>query len=415
VILGIFAVFLYFGRDKKKRFNWSETYEETSKQPFGTYVVHEMMKTYFPNQKFEDFKQRIDKSINLDSIVKPANYVFIGDGFFTDTADVDKIMAFAHEGNRVLVAANAVPNYFLERVYQDSCDDDNVGYHRYLNEYVRFADLNFHHPQLIENKPFRYNFIIAGDTNDYDWSFIDTLREECTKGPQQLAPIGYINGDNINFAKIKYGNGEIYLHSNPIAFTNYHMLDSNKVRYASKVFSHLQTGAIYWDTKSRVRRDVIRRMNGTNMKFDDNSPLKYVLAQPSLRWAWFIMLGLIGLYMIFMAKRRQRIIPVLEDKSNTSLEFINTIGQMYFREGNYLSVCDMMMKQFQTFVRERYHMAAREMDEDFIKTLAIKSDVPEDRVRTITGYQRLLERNSLTEQSMVEFYHILDNFYKTCK
>jgi hypothetical protein len=224
-----------------------------------------------------------------------------------------------------------------------------------------------------------------------------------------------MNDDNVNFARINYGRGQIYLHSNPIVFTNFHLLDTIKLRYVSKVFSHLSAGAIYWDTKSRTSRDVVQRMNGSNPQFDRESPIKYILEQPSLRWAWFIMLSLIALYLIFAAKRKQRIIPILEEKNNTSLDFIHTIGQMYFRQGEHIRLCDMMLKQFQTFVREKYHLASREMNEEFIKLLSLKSDVPHERIKRIVDYENLIYRNSVTEDSMVEFYHLLNNFYKICK
>ena len=154
---------------------------------------------------------------------------------------------------------------------------------------------------------------------------------------------------------------------------------------------------------------------GSNMHLEKDGPLKYILAQYQLRWAWFIMLSLIGLYLLFTAKRKQRIIPVLEEKSNTSLDFIQTIGQMYFHQGEHIRLCDMMMKQFQTFVREKYHLASREMNEEFINTIALKSDIPFEHIKKIVGYEFLIERNSITEQTMVDFHHLLNYFYKNCK
>ena len=125
----------------------------------------------------------------------------------------------------------------------------------------------------------------------YSWAYIDTLDAEyrpshCSENASTIAPIGIVDSGKINFLKISYGNGAIFLHTTPLAFSNIELLDSAHVRYAEKALSHLQNGVIYWDTKSRVSRDVINNMNG-NMRFDKESPLKYILAQPSLRWAWF--------------------------------------------------------------------------------------------------------------------------------
>ena len=416
VILAILALFFYIRGEDKKRFNWRETYTEKSKEPFGSFVIHEMLKSYFPNNNLQDLKEPISKSLpNLDSIKGMANYVFVGDGLFADTADVDKLLLFVQQGHQAFIAANEIPNYLLESIFKDSCDDANEQYHRFRTDWADSAYLNFNHPQLIEKRPFRYEFLIASEKNVYQWSYIDTLRGECTEGAKNITPLGNFNEGNINFIKVNYGKGTVFIHSNPIVFTNFHLLDSTKLRYAAKAFSHLAAGTIYWDAKSRVSRDVIRRMNGSNVHLEKDGPLKYILAQPALRWAWFIFLGLISLYLIFGAKRRQRTIPVLEDKSNTSLEFIQTIGQMYFRQGEHIRLCDMMLKQFQTFVRERYHLASREMNDEFINTLAIKSDVSEEKIKQIVSHENLIYRNSLTEDSMIDFHYLLNNFYKTCK
>ena len=74
-----------------------------------------------------------------------------------------------------------------------------------------------------------------------------------------------------------------------------------------------------------------------------------------------------------------------------------------------------MLKQFQTFVRERYHLASREMDETFMNTLAIKSDVPQERIKRIVGFERRIYVNDITEDTMIEFHQLLNNFYKICK
>ncbi len=416
VILALLALFIYNRGEQKKQFSWKENYIELNKDPFGSFVIHEILKSYFPNKKLEDLKEHIAKALpKPDSLKEPANYVFVGDGLFADTADTDKLLLFVQEGHQAFIAANAVPNYLLENIFKDSCVDEDEEFNRFRTNWEDSVSLNFNHPQLIENKAFKYEFLIAGEKKAYDWSYIDTLRGECTEGAKNITPLGNFNEENINFIKVGYGKGAVFIHSNPIAFTNFHLLDSSKLRYAAKAFSHLTAGTIYWDTKSRVSRDVIRKMNGSNIRLEKEGPLKYILAQPSLRWAWFIFLTLIGLYLIFAAKRQQRPIPVLEDKSNTSLEFIQTIGQMYFRQGEHIRLCDMMLKQFQTFVRERYHLASRDMNEDFIKTLAIKSDVPLEKIRNIVGYELLISRNSLTEDSMIDFHHTLNSFYKNCK
>ena len=54
--------------------------------------------------------------------------------------------------------------------------------------------------------------------------------------------LGYQKFDSIkriNFVKIAHGFGTIYLHLQPIVFTNYHLLKKDNHKYASAVFSYL--------------------------------------------------------------------------------------------------------------------------------------------------------------------------------
>lgn len=415
IVLLIGLVYFFANNGRKGKFDWRETYSETSKQPFGSFVVHDILKSYFPAHSFNELQSKVAQSLpNPDSLKTVSNYVFLGDGWHLDTADTDKLLLFVQEGNNAFIAANVLPNYFLETTMADSCDNEYETPHL-LHDWADSITLNLKHPQIAEKSPFTYIHIIQDSRTPMDWSYWDTTRSHCVSSSQDLTFLGQMNDDFINFIKFRYGKGTIYVHTNPLVFTNFYMIDSSKARYASKVLSHIPEGDIYWDTKSRIDRNVLRKMNGSNTQLNKEGPLKYVLEQPALRWAWFLFLALIALYLIFTAKRRQRTIPVLEDKSNTSLEFIQTIGNMYFQQGNHISLCDMMLKQFQTFVREKYHLASREMNEDFISHLALKSDIPTERIKRIVAYEDLIYRNSITEQSMVEFYHLLNNFYKTCK
>ena len=75
----------------------------------------------------------------------------------------------------------------------------------------------------------------------------------------------------------------------------------------------------------------------------------------------------------------------------------------------------MKMKQFQTFVRERYKFLARTMDDEFVKTLAMKSGISDSDVRAITLYEKRITHNDITEDVMIEFHHLLNRFYKNCK
>ena len=79
------------------------------------------------------------------------------------------------------------------------------------------------------------------------------------------------------------------------------------------------------------------------------SPFRYFLAHEPLRWALYLTMITIILFMIFTAKRRQRVIPVIHEPANKSLEFTELIGTLYFQKKDH---ADLVRKKFSYLAEE---------------------------------------------------------------
>ncbi|MCP4158108.1 MAG: hypothetical protein GY757_60955, partial [bacterium] len=222
--------------------------------------------------------------------------------------------------------------------------------------------LNFNHRELANDTGFVFKYIKRYKEKIYNWQYIESYffcEEEYS-----LVELGRMNNSFINFARVKYGDGTFYFHTTPLAFTNISMLEKQSLEYANRVFSHLQPGDIYWDRYSQISERVGRRRNqarnGGERRFSTQSPLQYILSQPALAWAWYLLLAVGVLYLLFRTKRKQRIIPVLERNTNTSLAFLSTIGRLYFLQNNHRQLCLQKTRLFQGFIREHYNLQSRE-------------------------------------------------------
>jgi hypothetical protein len=117
----------------------------------------------------------------------------------------------------------------------------------------------------------------------------------------------------------------LYLHTVPVAFTNYFLLKDNNAEYISKVFSYLPAkpsalfgmNIISWVEAGRVH------------------PLRVILTKPALKWAWYTALIGMIIFVIFHAKRRQRIIPVITPPANDSKEFVETVSRVYLNQKHH--------------------------------------------------------------------------------
>jgi predicted nucleic acid-binding OB-fold protein len=75
----------------------------------------------------------------------------------------------------------------------------------------------------------------------------------------------------------------------------------------------------------------------------------------------------------------------------------------------------MKLKQFQTFVRERYHLNTRDMTDEFVQSLAQRSSIADSDIRKIALFEKRIAYNDITEDAMVELHRLVSHFYKNCK
>jgi hypothetical protein len=143
-------------------------------------------------------------------------------------------------------------------------------------------------------------------------------------------------------------------------------------------------------------------------------PLMFILSKRSLKWAWYLSLLLLIIYMIFIGKRRQRVIPVVESVKNTSLEYIKTVGKLYFMENDHRSIAIHKMKQFQTFLRTRYFILTTQRNDLLAEKIATVSGVDVTLVKEIFLQFSLIEvHEKISEEEFLNFHKLLTEFYKS--
>ena len=410
----LLLLFVFFGNGGS-RFDWSEHYEPKGKEPYGTFILYEVLSDYFPNNTFTEIKKSISEELLTDTLVKN-NYVFIGESMFLDSADLATLLLFVSEGNTAFISSKTIPVDLMDELNEEECNYSLWQDYNVLSDTT--ASFNFFHPQLKTKKDFKFTYLDENIRANYGWNYIDDTF--ICDDAYSMIPLGTVN-EKINFVKKEYGQGAFYLHTTPITFTNLYLHKKSGFTYANKVFSHLEEGNIYWDEHSREGEGFGRAYNrrkrgGDSRSITSDESLKYILAQPSLAWAWYLSVSLGLLYLFFRAKRKQRIIPVLEQNENTSFEFISTIGQLYFLKNDHKKLCLQKMKLFLAYIRDRYNLNTTNLDDAFVTKLTAKSEVSPTIIKNIFTFYKNIESSSFTsEQSLIDFHQRMDAFYKNCK
>jgi len=424
LVLGVIAilllVFFIITRNQNPRYSWQEDYEE-EKKPYGTYVIYELLKRYYPNQTFHEINTGIIEDLpapdSLDTD-KVSSYVFIGEGLFLDSLELDRVLDFVAAGNNVFMSSKDIPFQLKTSVFEELCSD--YWFYNYPVVYDTTALLNFKHPEFAAASPYPYTYISHHKVRDYRWHYVESSYF-CEEYYSPVA-LGNMNDSLVNFYKIGYGQGDFYFHTTPLAFSNIQLLDSSAVAYAAQVFSHLPEGDIYWDETSRLPLGIARSLDRNNRDgamdrgLSNEGPLSFILSQPPLAWAWYTGLSLAFLFLIFQSRRKQRIIPVAKPNKNTSLEFINTIGLMYFYQGNHRKLSLKKMNLFLSYIRNRYYLETKELNTDFVNRLSAKSDIPKVIIdKILLFYKNINSSAFVSEKTLIEFHTEMEKFYKNCK
>lgn len=419
IALAVLAgVFYYSYQANKSRYIWNDSwtrhaYNETSDQPYGIQILYRLLSSYFEGKKRIDIQKDVATELPQDSL-SGSTYLFVGEAMYLDSLDTERLLQFVDYGNTAFIASKTIPSDLMSNLYDFDC------YELEWDDYIFLKDsvvaLTLREPA---SEKMTARFAIQNLASEYNWHYIEGSYF-CDSVPHQ--PLGYLNDTLVNFAEFPYGQGRFLLHTNPVVFTNYNLLQPATRVYAEGVLSWLPEGDIYWDAVSRVPEAAARRRN-RSAYLDEEHPLTFILRQQALAWAWYILAALAVIWLIFRAKRRQRIIPVLPKNENSSYEFIGTIANLHFREKNYQGLCIQNMKLFLAQLRERYGIVATiepknnlpRADDDFYRRLATTSEVPEQHIRDIFTQYSAAVRYQPTEEMMVDLHRAMEAFFKHAK
>ncbi len=409
LVAAVTAIFIFLN----SMTNWDETYNMNSNEPYGLDVISQLLEHRTGEGKFHVIRQISDSSVQKFSSAKKMNYVFIGDNYLADSADIEQLLNFVDSGNTAFLSANTFPDEITNLLTFETADSSGEEVEYYYNDVFRYqkdsiAKLNFPGP-LKSKENLTLKYIFRGIIVPYQWQFIDSTVFDFNA--DDLFVLGSMN-EKINFIRIEFGQGDLFIHCTPLAFTNYFIVAGHGREYAEKVFSVIGDGDIIWDEYNKLPKYSHQLGNAGS---SSAGPLMFILSRESLRWSWYLALFFITLYAIFIGKRRQRIIPVVEPDKNTSLEYARTVGKLYYLERDHRAVCLHKMKHFQAFLRNRYFILTTQRNQEMIDRLSMVSGVNKELVSDIFNQFALMNvATELSDEELIRFHDSLTRFYKEC-
>ncbi len=360
VLVFILILILIGDYNKPKPIDWRPTYSVNDKIPFGLYVFDKEINGILKNQKVERIPditpyEFLDSKYNEDTLIETytvrGTFINISQQNNIDDQSIKEIMYFVSHGNNAFLSMTNFP-----KTLSDSLKFE------YSSNLLQTENASV---WMANKKVSPKIYKATTDISDY-FTKIDTAN---------TTVLGYEGNPkikkNINFIKIPYKGGFFFLHTHPVAFTNYNLLKKDRYQYTENLLSYIPKGDVFWYTKSP---------NDENIS---GSPLRYILSQPALKWAWYLFLIGMLIFMLFNAKRKQRIVPILQPLSNLTIDFTKTIGNLYYQEGEHKNIIDKKIIYFLERIRTEYLIDTAKLDDEFIKKLHHKTGKDEKDIQEL--------------------------------
>ena len=424
VIIVLMAIIILFELNAPSRFQWDDDSQSySSKQPFGCYVMDSVLRASLP-QGYEVCGKNIDKHLN-DTSSSAVKHTFLftnNHEHFAGTFDVD-LLEMVKEGNNVIIAVDHTYYYDYDDPDQDVVvEEEDVYYH---DEEVVVAqedevegttednlesedNLGFTVHETDHNEYYFYTDAIKETLRDHSHNdTINWLGDDrfpaatylinpafCSKGltlSPQYRVIATLSSHPENRSSYYYGQesespaivagarecgkGKIVVTSIPLLFSNYGILNDTIRPIVLRLLSEC-------GDKPVVRYD-IRYVGEEVQEETEGSPLHYLLANRPLRWAFYLSLATLVAFVLFSARRRQRVIPVIQPPVNHMMDFVKRIGGIYYKRHDNV---DLLYKKYATFSNDLRVKAMIDIDniddiDDELQSLSNRTGIPAGQLR----------------------------------
>lgn len=355
LLVGVMVLIGYISqRNAGRRINWEPNYRMDSKIPFGCYITNKYLDATIQDElKYAD--QTIYNELQ-DSTIVNHNYVIINQDFAPSALDVFALCDFAANGNTVFISAMDFGMLGDTLGFQVR---DPLTYHMQfdtsLNAAIAYSQdtvrMNLVNPELTLKDPPPY---------DRAWISYAFLRLK----PKDVTILGIDRSGYPNYIRKKFGKGEFLLHCMPEAFCNYYAAKPANAKYIFGALTYLPDQSTIVDRHYKIG------------KLHNDDSRRFILSQPALKLAYFIVVIGGAIALLFGGKRRQRPVPLIQGFRNSTLDFVEQVGALYYRNSDHTNIIHKKINYFLESVRSRFYVSTVEIDPKLVERVTSLSGVP---------------------------------------
>ncbi|SDG83663.1 DUF4350 domain-containing protein [Psychroflexus sediminis] len=360
-LFGLVILVMIMDKTADEPTDWSASYVHTDDRALATEIFYKGLQTV--TSDIEHFKKS-PFQIFQDSLQKSGTYFFLNNFVNLTDEESNALLEWADSGNTVFIASEGVPKLLLDTL------DLEVTFHVSNSEIEYQPSFN-----LIEKLQKLPQFKTSKKA--FEYLYFSEIDSATTK------PLGLVKAKNAeldkanhtNYIQVDWGEGKFLLHLAPQIYTNYFMVDGTNSDYTARTLGYLNLNQpLFWDAYYKSGKERI------------TNPLYYLLSNPYLKSAYYLIIFTSLLFVLFGGKRKQRPIPIIPAVRNRSYEFTQTIAGMYLDKKDHKAIAQKQIKSFLEHIRSAYHLSTHDIDSAFLKDLSSKTAKDYEDLKTLFQY-----------------------------
>ena len=404
-ILLLFLPMYWINKDAPIKYQWKPTFAANDKEPFGAYAFDKILTdswtdTYYHNyysfydlafETTEHPEDEMEFNENEDyenvEINPEYNLLIVARSLKLDSLETKFLLKYVEKGGSVIIAAGKILgilkdtlNISLEEPFYLSLIDLSI---KQEEEKVSFCASDSGQIPLSLPKQLAKNYFEIRDTLNHIYH-------------NSLYRISSASDDKTISIRYAIGEGNLILVSNPLIFTNYGILNDSINPYIWKHLAYLEGRPLmrteYYETGSQGGKS--------------KSEFQVILRERALKWAFYTIITGVLIFMIFTAKRKQKIIPVINPPANKMLNFIRSISGLYLLKNNNADILLKKKNYWGEELKRKYgiDIVNEQQDYEFYKRVATKTRQPVEEIRRLfLDLSAIDETTFVSDDEMMKF------------
>lgn len=399
IIIGILAVvFVILLSLQPRSVDWRPDLRRDSDNALGAEIFAELLPQLLADANGEEVKLTpiLDPPfIHLgDESLEGTTYLFLTNDFSPDEAETLRLYEYAERGNTVFIAAQSITGALADTlgIPADSANAFARGLDYRYRGFLGQGDSTLHlvAPVLAKDEGYAFSY----EVGNWVMAGLDTAR---------TTVIGTSLSGEPTLVLVEAGEGMFLISSTPYAFGNAAFTgDGSGTEYVAGVLGYLPSQSVFWDTYYKPFANQAQ------------TPLRYILREPPLKWALRLMLLGVLLFIVFRGRRWQRAVPVVAAPVNATLDFVRTVGRLYFQDADHSALVDRKLRYFFDRIRTRLGLTEVDLSEETERRVVARTGLSTEHIaRLFARFRRLRRSRTVDPKHLVELDRSLDRFYES--